>query len=562
MGFFIENMGLDFLTETEERVDALIKTVAAEGEAVTGYYGNPYFDLHLGNCQLVLDTELNPERTGVNVTDFHTHCDGNTVWELRLNGMDLTPKGAEKTERTVAVSTLSGEGVAVVNILNADVLPSFMENDTVKLQMVAFATDFHYYKDAEGYEISVPADDLGRQFLLEDGVIFPTGMLTNRDPENENADDTAWMDSIALIRGKVKHIFWGTVKLGDEAHNTFLRVIIGTQFGDLMIVHTPEQVNEDERPNLAVGATFVGACALSGDAAIYEHENGIVRDEKNDLQIMRYTFVKGDAERLRTVLSDDIVYASETSGKVFTGKDDVINRLKYVRENADVEYFAHMATIIAVDDGEEALPYPVGTRCIVIAVEKPDKYESVAFLELNEDGNISKINISRNSRYHFALDRTPKPELPFSDGDFPQSFLSAAAIRAKYMKFVPDDFDEEQLKYFVADAMREKLAVDQILAAGSDGKLENVFGYLFAKGMEMKYTKNNPEVSMSFSPEDAWSGEFRTAAPTETAERLRIAMRHARSFHIDYTVHSPDINEALILMIRLGKASARYFLEQ
>lgn len=562
MGFFIENMGLDFLTETEENVDALIKTVAAEGEAITGYYGNPYFDLHLGNCQLVLDTELNAERKGVNVTDFHTHCDGNIVWEVRLNGMDLTPKGAEHTERTVAVSTLSGEGVAVVNILNADVLPSFMENDTVKLQMVAFATDFHYYKDAEEYELSVPADDLDRRFLLEDGVIFPTGMMTNRAPERENADNTAWMDSIALIRGKVKHIFWGAVEFGDESHNTFLRVIIGTQFGDLMLVHTPEQVSEDELQNVAVGATFVGTCALSGDAAIYEYENGIVKDEKNNLQIMRYTFVKGDAERLRPVLSDDVVYASETTRMVFTGKDDVINRLKYVGENADVEYFAYMATIVSVDDGEEVLPYPVGTRCIVLAIEKPNEYESVVFLEMDEDGNISKINISRNSRYHFALDRIPKPDLPFSDGDFPQSYLSAAAIRAKYMKFVPDEFDEEQLKYSVEDAMREKLAVEQILAAKSDGKLENVFGYLFAKGMEMEYTKNNPAVSMSFSPEDAWSGDFRTATPTEIAEKLRIAMRHARSFHIDYSIHSPDINEALILMIRLGKSSARYFLKQ
>lgn len=161
--------------------------------------------------------------------------------------------------------------------------------------------------------------------------------------------------------------------------------------------------------------------------------------------------------------------------------------------------------------------------------------------------------------YRIAI---PKPELPFSDGDFPQSYLSAAAIRAKYMKFVPDEFDEEQLKYSVEDAMREKLAVEQILAAKSDGKLENVFGYLFAKGMEMEYTKNTPAVSMSFSPEDAWSGDFRTATPAEIAERLRIAMHHADSFYIDYSVHSPDINEALILMIRLGKSSARYFLKQ
>lgn len=562
MGFFIENMGLGFLAETDEDDDALISTVAAKGEAITGYYGNPYFDLHLGNCQLTLDTELNAERTGVYVKDFHTHCDGNTVWEVRLNGMDFTRKGAEHTERTAGISTLSGGGVAVVNILNADVLPSFMEEDTVKLQMAAFATDFHYYKDAEEYEISVPADDLDRRFLLEDGVIFPTGMMSNRVPENECADDTAWMDSIALIRGIVKRIFWGAIEFGDESHNAFLRVIIGTQFGDLMVVHTPEQVNKDELPNVEVGATFVGACALSGDAAIYEYENGIVRDEKNNLQIMRYTFIKGDADRLRPVLSDDIVYASETTGMVFTGKDDVINRLKYVREYADVEYFAHMATIVDIDDGEDVLPYPVGTRCIVLAAEKPDKYESVVFLEMDNDGNISKINISRNSRYHFALDRTPKHGLPFSEGDFPQSFLSAATIRAKYMKFVPDEFDEEQLKYSVEDAMREKLAVEQVLAAKSDGKLENVFGYLFAKGMEMEYTKNTPAVSMSFSPEDAWSGDFRTAVPAEIAERLRIAMRHAGSFHIDYSVHSPDINEALILMIRLGKSSAQYFLKQ
>ena len=42
-----------------------------------------------------------------------------------------------------------------------------------------------------------------------------------------------------------------------------------------------------------------------------------------------------------------------------------------------------MATITSVDDGDETLPYKVGTRCIVLASGEENNYEFIAFVEIN-----------------------------------------------------------------------------------------------------------------------------------------------------------------------------------
>lgn len=562
MAFLTENMGVGFLNEKEENLNAFINTAIAGGEVITGYYDNPYFNFYLGNCQFVIDAEIEHEREEMHVKDLNAHCEGNTVWEVRLTGMDFTPKNDSKMGKTLVVSRLSGEGLAVVKVLNADVLPSFTSDDVVKLQMAAFPEDFDYFDNEDEYCASVSEDDLGRKFLLDEGMVFPTGMMNNRTPDNENAEENSWMDSCAYLRGKVKRAYCGKVRLGEEEHDAFIRCIIETKFGDLMIVHTYDQIKEDQRKNLREGAIFVGACALTGDAAIYEYEKGIVRDEKNNLRLLRYTFAGHDPERLRTVLADDVQYSSETSGKTVSGKDDVIDRVKYVQENTKVKYFAHLSSIISVDDGEEELPYDVGTNCIVLAADDEHNYESIVFMDMDGDGNIKNINVSQNGRYHFRIDDIPEPEMPFAYGDVPESFLSAIVSRAKYLGFLQNDYTDDYILSMTQDAMLEKDIAGKVLAVNKDGKLENVFGYMFAKGMELEYARMNPDVSSEFDYDNAWNGDLNTEAPDGIAEKLRTAMKHGRSFHVDYEVHSPELSEALMLMHRLGEASAQFFLSE
>ena len=416
MANFMEHLGLDFLVETEDQVRGLWGYIAQEGKAITGYYGYPYLNQHFGDAQLILRTIRNDEEKRIEVVGMDTHSSGNCVWEVYLSDMNITRKDADIMERRCVVKRKSdGGGMAVVNIVNADVLPSFDEGTELKLQMIAFPAFIEYFKDEDEYADAQPESRSGKKLLLSDGTMMPTGLIRNRDPESDEFESNENLDDLMLIRGTVKKLYHGVFALGDEKHNAYLRCIIGTEHGDLEIVHTIDEVKEEQRDNIRVGATVNGVFTLSGDAAIYEYDQGIVLDEPNDLLILRSTFAGADAERIRYVFAEDAVYLAEYNGTTYSGRDAIIDRLKFVAKEANDKYFAHLATITSVDDGDEALPYKAGTRCIVLASGEENNYESIAFVEINDDGRISKLVTSSNSRYHFRVDEKPRYKTPFDD---------------------------------------------------------------------------------------------------------------------------------------------------
>ena len=218
-----------------------------------------------------------------------------------------------------------------------------------------------------------------------------------------------------------------------------------TQFGELEFVHTYDQVPEEDRENIRVGAIVSGVFRLSGDAAIYEYENGLVRNLENHLKLLRYCITGGDAERMRAILAKDAVYQSDTLQKTTYGPDDIIRHFARVAEEGDSHYIVQMATIVEHKE-EDASMYPVGTRCTVLSQNQPDKYESIAFLDLDDDGNIKRLLITNDTRYRFRVD--PKPVEKEPDFELPSSMALSMANRAVYTGLLdwdhtdPDDLAE------------------------------------------------------------------------------------------------------------------------
>ena len=146
----IECFGLESLTEKEESGIALLNAVCSEGKAIVGYYGYPYFNREYGWAQFIVRTELNEKEKRIEITGLDTHLSGITTWDVLLSGMDLQPKDADCLSRRVVVKRVSdGGGLAIVNLVNADVLPSFLENDQLHIQMVGFPEEIHYLKNEE-----------------------------------------------------------------------------------------------------------------------------------------------------------------------------------------------------------------------------------------------------------------------------------------------------------------------------------------------------------------------------------------------------------------------------
>lgn len=415
MANFIDNLGLGFLVDDEESVKALVGIIAEEGKGITGYYGLPYFNKHFGDAQFIMRTSRSEKENHLEMAGIDTHCAGSCVWTVRVSGINLEPEDADKTQkRIVAAKPYANSGLAPINVVNADVLPSYMKDEIIKLQMIAFPLVFDYFADEAAYEDSITDEFQGGKLLLAEGHVFPSGMLKNRNPNSEEFEQNNWMDDHVLIRGTVKKIGAGRAVFGEDSYDTFISCIIDTEYGELEIVHSFEQVKEEQRKNLCVGATISGVFVLSGDPAIYEYDRGLVLDKEHDLRLLRSTFAKGDPDRLRGALAADAVYISEYNGQTYTGPDEIIENMKFVQNTPD-KFFAHFATITDIAQGEGELAYGVGARCIIIAREQEENYESIVFMEVNDEGKISCIRTSDDSRYQFRVDEGWKPTE--EDGD-------------------------------------------------------------------------------------------------------------------------------------------------
>ena len=406
-----ENYGLDFLME-DDSATGFVGYLVQEGKNVTGYYGYPYFFTPLGNVEYWVKTEKNDEGN-LEVKEIDSHCGGDCVWEMVCSGMDITPKDSAKLKKVLMLNSANGsDGLLPIDLITADVLPSYMKGDKVTAQVIGLPLDINYYADEDECAEDQPTDANGEKWMVGNGALLPLSFLVNHNPEHYEQGKDYDSDAFVHFTATVTKLYYGAFELNGDKNNTFIRCYVDTEYGPLELDHTIGQVLEEQRSNIKVGSIVSGVCLLSGDVAINEYEHGAVKDFQHDLMLLRYTFTKGDPERLRSVLTDKTVYSTETSGKEFLGADSIIEKIKYVQGNRKNECFAHLATVSAVD---EKLEYPVGTRCIVLASGEEDNYESIAFINVSEDGMIERIKISTDDRYHFKVDEPAKVQFSFDD---------------------------------------------------------------------------------------------------------------------------------------------------
>ena len=388
----------------DDTFTGLVGYLVKEGKAISGYYGYPYFYASLGNVEFWAKTEKNSDGN-LAVTGIDSHCGGNCVWNMVCSGIDVTPQDFSKLARVLMFHRANGsDGLLPVELITADVLPGCLKGDSVTMQVIGLPLEINYYADEEEYEASQPTNENGEKWMVGNGALLPVSFLVNHNPKHYEQGKNYISDAYVHFTATVTKLYHGAFDLNGTKSDTFIRCFVDTEYGPLELDHSISQIEESQRANIKVGAIVSGVCVLSGDVAIYEYENGAVKDFQHDLQLLRYTFTEGDSERLRSVLTDQTLYSTETSGKEFLGADSIVEKIKYVQENHGEEYYAHLATITAADD---KLEYPAGTRCLVLASGEEDNYESIAFINVNAEGMIERIKISTDSRYHFKLDENP-----------------------------------------------------------------------------------------------------------------------------------------------------------
>ncbi len=405
MARMFDNFGLGSLVSTDELFERFVQYVAERGKPIKCYYGPPYMPYlftSMGNSEFWVQTEIDEDDKRIFLS-VDTHCGGKCVWDITLSSIDITPQGSSKLRRTVMTDKVNGESSLIpVQLITADVLPSFLEGDKIKAQVIALPLWIEYYSSEEEYVEAQPSDENGERILPGNGSLLATEFLHNHCTALYEEGKEYETDDIVLFQATVSDVYNGVFEMENRKFNTFIRCFAETNVGRLEFEHSINQVPEEQRKNIKPGAIISGACIIQGDVAIFDYEEGFIKDYDHNLRLLRYTFVKGEAERLRYVLAEGAIYESARTGKIFTGREEIIDRIKYVHDNAPKKYYAHLA-VITNDENPE---HPKGTRCIVLAYGEENNYDSIVFLELNDSGDIISIKTSTDGSYHFRIEET------------------------------------------------------------------------------------------------------------------------------------------------------------
>ncbi len=584
-----ECLGIEDIMDNEENAMALVSHALENGKSAIGYYGKPYIHHRFGRMEMILQTEIENEE--IKLTGVDMHVAGSSVWKLRCI-YDITPDDWNNTDKRMIFSNLNGRGVVPIELMNSDVIPSYLEDDVITMQVVAFAEHIEYYENEDEYVNSLNSTEMGKTFGLEEGTVLPIELFSN----NEEPDEEKQLDrGLALIRGKVKGAYWGTFSLSDTEYETFIYCRIDTEFGELEIIHSPDQIVDEQQVNLKTGATVSGLVRFSGDVAICEYEDGIVKDEENNLRLLRSILEGEDANRLSQVLVEDALYFSENLNELFEGKQTIIDRFNLVseaRRDNNIETYTSLAAITDFSDGIE-LTEKIGTRCIIVSNDEKDNYYCIVFVKYNDNGEITKINTTCDSRYIFKLDETLPIENPFENAIVPGTYFDAMINRAKFHGFLDEALDADVERGEILGSSnyidyRENAksliaAWPEGIKSGDNEYMSRAFGYLFAKAMEFiseenveSYQKKRVEDSVliaSYRPNDCWDDKYNSVFENrEIHKKLELANKYGRQFHRDYLNYnqdnkSPDeiynedeIINALTMVQQLGEYCVEYYL--
>ena len=173
--FAFENFALTDLVAKPEDAMRLASLAAGTGQRIPAF-GGEYYRYWMGDAQVVVRTWNNYETGEMELGGMDTHAASDAVWECEIAD-DLTPDYYDRMSRRLLVSGEKG-GAAVVEVVNADVLPTFAPGTAVKLNMVGFPKWVQYYNDEAEY-LAAQED---KDEILGEGELYAYGYAVCNEP--------------------------------------------------------------------------------------------------------------------------------------------------------------------------------------------------------------------------------------------------------------------------------------------------------------------------------------------------------------------------------------------
>ena len=484
MADFLHEIGLGFLKKDLDSFSGFIGHVLETGKVIPNYYDLPYINQHFGSSQIICRMSRDAETGGLQFSAFDCHADSpeSCVWKLRIEDKVNKVDEEDPTRVKLLTRTMSGQGLFAIDVVNGDILPSFKKAEVIDLQMVAFAEEADFYADEEAYADTIEPGPNGKKMMIGDNSIFPVGLFS----DNEDVKD------VVQIHGTITEMYIGVSKFGDEEMDSNLRFFVDTNIGGIVVIlpfDDPRKVRDN--PNMRPGKVINCFARLSGDAAIYAYEDGIVKDAENNLKLVAYTLEKGDPERLRPVMAEHFVYQSETSELTIEDIDELIAHIRDVQKDGDPSHTDY-ATITDYQ-GEGTPEYPAGTKCLALRYDnRGDGYSNIVFVDTDDEGKICRIFLSRDSNYRFRV------EDPFPDNEYDlakdianTTYQFSIIGRSHFHGLIDDKIDEAAMEKYIADH-REGLEADLSDLFDRESS-EEVFSEAFLRGVRKSSIKDYKE---------------------------------------------------------------------
>ena len=248
-------------------------------------------------------------------------------------------------------------GLAVVDLVCADVLPDLRAGDALRLNLVGFPLRVCY----EEGEAS--------------GVV-------------EAQQDTV------LLEGAVTDAKVGETYLGMEPLTKFVSVTVSTRMGDIELCHPMELVEESQRELVRPGAVVSAYCVLSGDAAAGEYAGGVVFDEEKDLAVLAAFFRDGVLDRLGPVLRSDCACTFLANRQ--EGLENALTLLQMVREDLAAAGLDRVGRGTVTSGGSR------GRKCLLLGGE--EGWAFLCLLELDSLGRVREVTVTNDPKWDFEPD--------------------------------------------------------------------------------------------------------------------------------------------------------------
>ena len=418
----LKAFGLERFDESPKTIQALLDEAERLGMPREGYEGK-YLCYDHGQAELILRLARDKENPRqLNFCGLDTQLIGDTTWTVTLVSSAPDPEaeeGAGLMRQCVVQNALGeGKGFALIDVVTADIRPTYTEGTRLELQVCALPYDVAYYADEEAYVADaathlplpkgVPREDGKDYAVFAQGSVWPLGLLSK---------DESTPKDLTYVRGEVVSVRKG--RLADR-QDAFWIVTIDTSFGPLDVVHGLDAVREEQRPFIRRGAILAATCVLSADATTVTYDGGRVDDEDNLLLLVGGVLARESPDRLRAVATPGLRYVSEYNKSVIEGLDAVIERIRSLQASARLpDYRFRLATVVGVRQpaGLPRLPHGVGTRCAYLYhLDRNGRevYLGLLFLTLDGQNRVTTFEISQSDAYALAYDK------PRQDVDTPQ----------------------------------------------------------------------------------------------------------------------------------------------